>query len=147
MSMPARQITSMLFSARNWKLVSFSADIGAAIGSVGGERALNSFRGETCYGLSKLVIDFVSDRHNPGQYYAVVDAGQVLLQNVKNAALQHARLLDQHGGGITLPVAVSAVLSSVAGYRFPGAYRLARAEPHDQFFKEERQMLAALLVA
>src|ERR1700734_3350955 len=106
--MPARQITSMLFSARNWKLLS-SADIGA-IGLVRRERPVKGSSGETCNGLSKLSIDFVRNRHDPNQQHAVVDAGQVLLQSVKYTDLQHARLRDQHGGGIALPVTVSAVL-------------------------------------
>src|ERR1700733_4317746 len=114
MSMPARQITSMLFSARKWKLPS-SANIGAAIGPVRRERPLKSFRGEPCNSLSKLGIDFVSNRHDPNQQHAVVDASQVLLQSVKYTDLQNSKLFDQHGNGIALPVAVSAVLGSVAG--------------------------------
>src|ERR1700721_2547364 len=145
MSMPARQITSMLFSARNWKPPSSSADIGAAIGPIRRERALNRFRGEAGYGLSQLGIDFVGDQHDPSQQHAVVDRGQVLLQSVKDADLQHGGLFDQHGGRIALPVAGRTVLGSVAGYHFSGAYRLARAQPHDQFPEEERQMMTALL--
>src|ERR1700722_20013047 len=130
MSMPARQITSMLFSARNWKLFS-SADIGVAIGPVRRERPGNGFRGETGNGLSKLGIDFVSDGHDPNQQHAVVDAGQVLLQGVKYTELQNSRLLDWHGGGIALPVAVGSVLDSVAGCQISGAGRLSGVEPRN----------------
>src|ERR1700678_1660439 len=145
MSMPVRQITSILFQARNWKPPSSSADIGAAIRPVTRERALNRFRGETCYSLSQLGIDFVSDHHDPSQQNAVVDRGQILLQSVKDAGLQNARLLDQHGGGVALPIAVRAVLCSVAGYQISGACWLGRAEAHNQLTDEERQMMAALL--
>src|ERR1700691_3663129 len=99
MSAPARQMTSVLFSARNCKLVSASADIDAAA---------KRFCSITCHRQAKLEVDLVSYGHDLIQQHAVVDVGQVFLQGVEDADLQYPGFFYQHHSCIALPEAVRA---------------------------------------
>src|ERR1700722_5500713 len=108
MSRAARQMMSLLFSARNWSPTSSTVDI-CSPSRLSGKLHLS---GITPNRLVKLKVDFVGDRHHIREEDAVVDVDEIVLQSMKNADLQDSIFFQQHGGGVPLKETICTMLGS-----------------------------------